>query len=123
MALIDGVIVGHIFFSPVTLDSAELAAAQLSPVAVVPDLQSQGVGSALIRAGLDGCAAKGWAAVVLVGNPAYYSRFGFRMANAQGLHCAGAEDPFLQCLALQPNALAAASGMVRFHPAFDDLED
>ena len=64
VAELNGVVVGHIFFSPVTIDSEREAppAAQLSPVAVDPPHQRTGVGSALIRAGLEQCRSKGWSA-------------------------------------------------------------
>lgn len=118
-----GVVVGHIFFSPVTLESApSRAAAQLSPVAVVPELQGQGVGSALIRAGLERCRAQGWSAVFLVGNPLYYSRFGFEMAKLRGLSCGGPHDPVLQVLELELRALDGVTGHVEFHPAFAEIE-
>jgi len=123
VAVRDGEIVGHIFFSPVTLAAeSSRAASQLSPVAVVPDCQGQGVGSCLIRAGLELCPSKGWSAVFLVGNPLYYSRFGFEMAKPRGLSCGGPHDPFLQVLELESGALAGVTGHVEFHPAFGEPE-
>jgi len=123
VALVAGDIVGHIFFSPVTIESApSCRAAQLSPVAVHPSRQGQGVGSALIRTGLSHCPSRGWAAVFLVGNPLYYSRFGFEMARPRGLSCRGPHDPFLQVLELERGALSAARGHVEFHPAFAEVE-
>jgi putative acetyltransferase len=123
VALRDGEIVGHIFFSPVTLASAPSgAAAQLSPVAVAPGCQGQGIGSRLIRAGLEECPRSGWTAVFLVGNPLYYSRFGFEMAKPRGLSCGGPHDPFLQVLELDSDALAGVTGHVVFHPAFEELD-
>jgi putative acetyltransferase len=119
----DGLVVGHVFFSPVTLESDRpaAAAAQLSPVAVLPDYQRQGVGTALIRAGLQRCAAIGWAAVFLVGNPAYYGRFGFALAAPFGFSYPGPHDPFLQVLELRPGALSGATGRIRTHPAFAEV--
>jgi len=123
VAVRESEIVGHIFFSPVTFSSApSSAAAQLSPVAVVPELQGQGIGSQLIRAGLEQCPAKGWASVFLVGNPLYYSRFGFEMAKPRGLACGGPHGPFLQVIELEPGALDDVTGDVVFHPAFAKLE-
>ena len=79
-------IVGHIFFSPVSLashpDAGPLAA--LGPVAVAPTHQGSGIGSALVRAGLERCPEHRWGAVFLVGNPAYYGRFGFELAAPLG---------------------------------------
>lgn len=124
VAQVDDRIVGHIFFSPVSFETnAATTGAQLSPVAVAPDHQRQGIGAKLIRAGLDRCPDRGWLSVFLVGNPAYYTRFGFQMAKPLGFSCAGPHDPFLQVLELAPGALAGTSGLVRFHPAFDEAEE
>ena len=123
VALVEDEIVGHIFFSPVTFESEHApAAAQLSPIAVAPSCQGQGIGSALIRAGLAECPSMGWSSVFLVGNPLYYSRFGFEMAGPRGFSCGNQDDPFLQLLELRPRALAELRGLVRFHPAFSEVE-
>ena len=123
VALLKDEIVGHIFFSPVAfeLETAPLAA-QLSPVAVSPSRQRLGIGSKLIRAGLDRCPSQGWFSVFLVGNPLYYSRFGFQMAKSRGFSCGGKHDPFLQVLELRPGALSGLSGLVRFHATFSEFE-
>jgi putative acetyltransferase len=74
----DGVIVGHILFSPVTLDSQpDLRIMGLAPMAVAPEHQRSGIGSALVRAGLEQCRQLGYQAVVVLGHPEYYPRFGF----------------------------------------------
>lgn len=123
VALVEGEILGHVFFSPVTFESeVGTGAAQLSPVAVVPSSQREGIGSELIRAGLDRCPSMGWSSVFLVGNPLYYSRFGFQMAKPRGFSCEGPHDPFLQYVELRPDALSGLSGLVRFHPTFSDFE-
>jgi predicted N-acetyltransferase YhbS len=57
-----------------------------------------------------------------VGNPLYYSRFGFEMAGPRNLSCGGPHDPFLQVLELEPGALSNAHGHVEFHEAFAELE-
>jgi putative acetyltransferase len=122
VALLEDEIVGHIFFSPVTLASKPAPpAAQLSPVAVAPSHRRRGIGSRLIRAGLERCPSRGWSSVFLVGNPHYYSRFGFEMAKPRSFSCEGAHAPFLQLLELRPGALADLSGLIRFHPAFSEL--
>ena len=117
----DGRSVGHVFFSPVGFDppAPSLRAAGLAPIAVEPGSQRRGIGSALVRAGLERCAALGWRAVFLVGSPAYYSRFGFALAAPQGF---GYGDPrfdaALQALELEPGALTGCGGRVCFHAAF-----
>ncbi len=122
-------IVGHIFFSPVEIvpnDGTiirELMVLGLAPIAVLPTEQCQGIGSALIRHSLVECARYGCKAVVVLGNPAYYSRFGFVPASSQGLRCKYAvpEEAFM-VLELELGALANRGGMVKYRSEFDDLE-
>lgn len=119
----DGAVVGHIFFSPVSFDDPHAPrACQLSPLAVLPEVQRTGIGAAIVRAGLEACAATGWTAVFLLGDPRYYSRFGFEMAGNRGLVHSGTDGEFLQVLELEAGSLAGVSGEVRFHPVFDDFE-
>ena len=78
VAEVDGKVVGHILFSPVSLtEHAYLNLMGLAPMAVVPDYQRKGIGSALVRQGLTSCKELGCRAVVVVGHPEYYPRFGF----------------------------------------------
>lgn len=115
-------VVGHIMFSPVSLSShPALAVMGLAPVAVTPTHQRQGVGSALIRAGLERCKAIGCSAVVVLGHPAYYPRFGFLPASRFGLRCAyEVPDEAFMALELQPGALKGTSGLVHYHAAFGE---
>jgi putative acetyltransferase len=114
-------IVGHIFFSPVGLEGEPGAPplGGLAPVAVEPAKQRRGIGSALVRAGLEACAPLGWRAVFLVGSPAYYSRFGFVAAAPLGFSYGDPQmDPALQLLELEAGAVSGQRGRVVFHPAF-----
>ncbi len=79
-------VVGHVLFTPVTVDGAWTAMA-LGPMAVAPERQRAGVGSALARAGLDACRALGHDVVFVLGHPEYYPRFGFVPAPPRGLTC------------------------------------
>jgi putative acetyltransferase len=92
VAVADGEVIGHVLFS--RLD-APLRALALAPVAVAPERQRQGVGSDLIGAGL--CTAKqaGWQAVFVLGEPAYYTRFGFDVDAAKSFDCPYAGDYFM----------------------------
>lgn len=123
VAEVDGEVAGHVFFSPITIETDGPAprAAQLSPVAVLPELQNRAIGSALIHAGLAECRAVGWSAVFLVGNPVYYARFGFRLAGPLGFSYPGPLDPYLQLLELEAGALAGVGGRIRLHPAFAEV--
>lgn len=119
----DGVIVGHVMFSPVTVDEhPEAKLMGLAPLAVLYDYQGRGIGSALVRAGLERCRELGVLGVVVVGHPDYYPRFGFAPASRFGLKCEYdvPEDAFL-ALELAPGALAGKSGTVRYHAAFGRL--
>jgi putative acetyltransferase len=113
------VIVGHILFShlPVhTSDGAIVPAAALAPMAVLPAYQRSGVGSALVRAGLQACADGGAQAVIVLGHPEYYPRFGFSAEAARGLR-APFSGPAFMALELAPGALPA-DGEVRYARAF-----
>jgi putative acetyltransferase len=129
----DGTLVGHIAFSPVTVggpsegsgegsgaDSGAGRLLGLAPLAVLPSWQGHGVGTELVEAGLAGARAAGAALVFVLGEPAYYRRFGFRSAAERGIaweHAAPAEA--FMALALAPGAGAAPRGVLRYHAAFD----
>src|SRR5262245_54256578 len=80
-----GVIVGHVAFSPVTVASGATGAG-LAPLAVARPQRRQGIGAELAREGLSACRAAGVGWAVVMGEPAYYARFGFRPASEVGLH-------------------------------------
>jgi len=114
-------IVGHILFTPVAIDgpSGPIPAAGLAPMAVLPGHQRQGIGSALVGAGLDACRRHGYQAVVVLGHPAFYPRFGFTPAAARGLTCEWPVPPeAFMALELDAGALAGARGVVRYRPEF-----
>ena len=79
----DGEIVGHICFTPVRVETKVILG--LAPMAVLPERQRQGIGSKLVEAGLEECRRAGFEAVVVVGHPDYYPRFGFEPAAPKGL--------------------------------------
>jgi putative acetyltransferase len=120
----DGVeIVGHIMFSPVSLAShAKLNLMGLAPMAVMPAHQRKGVGSALVRAGLERCRELGVGAVVVLGHPGYYPRFGFQPSVRFGIASEYDAPPeAFMVLELQPGYLSGVSGTVKFHAAFQDV--
>jgi putative acetyltransferase len=118
VAELDGRSVGHIFFSPVTLDRAPscFSAAGLAPLGVTPAFQRQGIGSSLVRVGLQHGPTLGWDAIFVVGDPTYYSRFGFVPAVPLGLRY---ESPAV--LELSPGVLAGCWGAVHYHQAFSQV--
>jgi putative acetyltransferase len=84
-AVVDDRIAGHVISSWVGLEGSDRRLLQLGPIGVLPELQGQGIGSALVRASLDATRALGEPLLLLEGNPAYYGRFGFVRADELGL--------------------------------------
>lgn len=123
VAEMHGAVIGHILFSPVTLDTdPALPLMGLAPMAVALEHQHSGIGSALVRAGLAQCRANGAAGVVVLGHPEYYPRFGFVPATGYGLRSEyDAPDEAFMALELMPGAFAGRKGLVRYHPAFARL--
>lgn len=123
VAVLDDRVVGHIMFSPVTMPGHEaLRLMGLAPMAVAPEHQNAGVGSALVRTGLERCAALGIGAVVVLGHPPFYPRFGFLPAMRFGIRSEHDVPPeVFMVVELQPGYLRGAAGTVRYHEAFKDL--
>ena len=116
-----GEIVGHILFSPVAIQGAAgmRLAVSLGPLAVLPAAQRGGIGSALVRGGLERCRHDGHGVAVVLGAPGYYSRFGFAPAAAAGLRSEYAASPeAFMALELVPGGLTGMSGLVTYDPAF-----
>jgi putative acetyltransferase len=113
-----GEIVGHILFSRLPIETGRriVDAVALAPMCVRPDRQRTGVGSALVRAGLEACREQAVEAVVVVGWPEYYPRFGFTAEAAQTLS-APFSGPAFMVLELRPGALSDG-GVVRYPAAF-----
>jgi putative acetyltransferase len=116
-----GEVVGHILFSPVDVRQegrAAWAAIALGPMAVLPERQGEGIGSALVRAGLARCRALGEEVVFVIGHPGFYSRLGFVPAGGSGIDSEyGGGDAFMVAT-LASGALAGRRGTVYYHQAF-----
>jgi putative acetyltransferase len=124
VAQVGGLVVGHVCFSPVTIEGCPEAPALagLAPLAVLPAFQGRGVGGALVREGVRECASLGWRAIFLLGDPDYYGRFGFELAAARGFHYESERfDPHFQVLELEAGVLVGCAGQVRYHDAFAGL--
>lgn len=124
VAEIDGRVVGHIAFSPVEIEagSGPVAGLGLAPVSVVPDLQGRGIGSALITAGLEECRQRGCSFVVVLGEPGFYSRFGFERARSFGLSNEYGADEEFRIRVFQPGALPVDGGLVKYADEFAGLD-
>jgi putative acetyltransferase len=117
-----GAIVGHIMFSPVSLlGDPACRIMGLAPMAVLPAHQRKGVGSALVRAGLEHCTHLGFGAVVVLGHPAYYPRFGFSPSARFGIGCEyDVPEEVFMVVELHDGCLRGAAGTVRYHAAFGE---
>lgn len=110
----DGALVGHVAFSPVTINGETNGWHGLGPVSVRPDRQRQGIGQALIRTGLDQLRTMNAQGCVVLGDPVYYGRFGF------------VSDPYLRYGNVPPEYFqrlafgnAVPKGEVSYHSGFD----
>jgi putative acetyltransferase len=119
-------VVGHLFLSPVTIDgncNPKSLILGLAPVAVMPEHQRSGIGSSLIRHGLAECVRVGAEAIVVLGAPAYYHRFGFRSAIEYDLRCEyDVPAEAFMVLELVPDALKNCAGTVKYRPEFSMVE-
>ncbi|MBN1817035.1 MAG: N-acetyltransferase [Sedimentisphaerales bacterium] len=113
VAEMDGNVVGHIAFSPVTISDGSPDWYGLGPISVLPEYQKQGIGKALVQEGLSRLKALGARGCVLVGDPHYYERFGFR--SGPELTREGVPQEYVLALSLGENK---ARGVVTFHQAF-----
>jgi len=116
-------IVGHILFSPVSLEEySNLDLMGLAPMAVLPEYQNQSIGSKLVESGLQCCRNKQIGAVVVLGHPEYYPRFGFRPASLFNTRSEyDVPDEVFLVLELEPEYLSEYSGTFRYDPAFNSL--
>ncbi len=113
VAEVEGEVVGHVAFSPVEFSDGTANWYALGPISVAPELQRQGIGQALVHAGLDALRALGAEGCVLVGDPGYYERFGFRSRPDCTMH--GVPQENVMSLALGQRH---AAGEITHHPAF-----
>ncbi|HAT72277.1 MAG TPA: GNAT family N-acetyltransferase [Elusimicrobia bacterium] len=116
-----GKIVGHILFSPIKIKDAagSTPALSLAPMAVLPEYQNQGIGTALVKYGLDECRKSGYKIVVVVGHAGYYPRFGFVKAGGKGLKLPfEAPDEVFMALELAPGALDGVKGTIEYPREF-----
>ncbi len=119
-----GVIAGHILFSPVKLinDKHSMKIAGLAPMAVLPEFQNQGIGSALINEGLKHCKSEDCKAVVVLGHPEYYPKFGFLPSSHYGIRSEyDVPDEVFMIIELEKNSLTNHTGIVRYHEVFNQL--
>ena len=124
VARIDGAIVGHILFTPAVarVGEEQLKGMGLAPMAVRPAHQRQGVGTALVRRGMDLLSDAGCPFVIVLGHPEYYPRFGFERASDHGLRSEfeGVPDDAFMIAVLDEDVMQGAAGVVTYRPEFSE---
>lgn len=118
--------VGHILFSPATIESGShtVQGMGLAPMAVLPDLQRQGIGSELVRVGLSKMRERNTPFVIVVGHAEYYPRFGFMRATEYGVRCQWeVPDDVFMMMVLDEAAMKDVAGLARYRPEFGGGED
>ncbi|MES9991593.1 MAG: N-acetyltransferase [Candidatus Thiodiazotropha sp.] len=122
VAIEDGVVVGHILFTPVTIDGYEAIGMGLAPMAVLPSHQRKGIGSKLVRYGLEYLRTIACPFVIVLGHPEYYPRFGFELASKYRLvsQWEGVPDEAFMVVVFDQAALPKAGGIARYRDEFDE---
>ncbi len=115
-----GQVVGHILFSdlPILTEAGTVPALALAPMAVLPELQNQGIGSALVQQGLEACRQQGHRVVVVLGHAHFYTRFGFSPKLAAHLESPFSGGDSFMAVELVPGALDGVAGRVQYPPPF-----
>ena len=126
VALKDSKIVGHILFSQAKIKNKETEKPILilAPVAVLPEFQKQGIGSSLVKKGLQACKGFGHNIIVVIGHPEFFPRFGFTPARKKGLEISfGAEVPSeaFMVYELKKGVLKDIKGIVEFPSYFEEV--
>lgn len=121
VAELDGRIVGHILFSSISIvtETVELAAVSLATMAVLPSRQRQGIGSQLVRAGVQNCRNRGHRIAVVLGHPDFYLRFGFSSELARRLESPFGGGDAWMAQELVPGAVSNIRRRVRYPFPFD----
>jgi putative acetyltransferase len=123
VAEVNNEIIGHILFSPVTIDGAvNVKVAGLAPMAAIPTWQRQGVGTQLVYAGLKSCEGAGYDAVVVLGHADYYPRFGFSPSTNYGLRCQYDVPPeVFMVKEINKGSLKEVTGVVKCYHLFNEI--
>jgi len=124
VALSGDEVVGHILFSPVyvVINGKRIDAVALAPMCVMPERQNQGIGSLLVRHGIEQMKLAGKAAIIVLGHTDYYPRFGFRHDLAKNLACDFNQYEAFMGLELIEGSLAGNAGTCRYARAFELLK-
>lgn len=118
----DGELIGHVLFSPVTLDGEDLGWQGLAPLAIATEYRQQGIAKQLINEGISSLAEFGYSGCFVLGDPNFYQRFGFTQADQFGFTSIypDAEQAF-QAQSLYGDAFAGHKGLIEYAPEFNAL--
>ena len=118
----EGEIVGYVLFTPVLIDGEDLRWQGLAPVAVKEEYRQQGIAAALIKEGFESLRDFGYPACVVLGDPAYYGRFGFEAAEKHQMRCIwDAPEGAFQVIELEEGTFSGRKGLVEYCPEFSEL--
>jgi len=122
VAVEENAVVGHILFTPVTVDGSSAVGMGLAPMAVLPSHQRKGIGSQLVRIGLEHLRQARCPFVVVLGHPAYYPRFGFGPASRYRLlsQWEGVPDEAFMVFVFDKRSLPVCGGIARYRDEFED---
>ena len=126
VAKVRGEVVGHILFTPVQIvldKGGTVEGIGLAPMAVLPGYQGKGIGSALVRRGLERVESEGFPFVVVLGHPGFYPRFGFDRASQHGIRCGyeGVPDDAFMIRVFDPQGMAGCKGTAYYRREFDQV--
>lgn len=113
-------IVGHIMHSSISVGDHSQGLAALAPMAVLPEFQNNGIGSQLVESAMEEAIKEGLSAIIVLGHPNFYPKFGFKKASAYGIICPyeGVPDEAFMVLEFSKEALMGISGTVTYSKAF-----
>jgi len=122
VAVEDGAVFGHILFTPATVEGCPAVGMGLAPMAVLPSHQRRGIGSQLVRYGLEFLRKVACPFVIVLGHPQYYPRFGFELASKYGLVCQweGVPDEAFMVIVFDSGVLPKTGGTARYLDEFNE---
>jgi putative acetyltransferase len=120
VAIVNGEVVGHIMYSPASID--DVTGAALGPMALLPEYQRQGIGSQLVEAGNRKLRASDCPFIVVLGHADFYPRFGFQPASNCGIRCEWpVPDNVFMVLVLDPEKMEGVSGLAKYRHEFSTV--
>jgi len=118
-------VVGHILFSPVEIEGQHgiIRGMGLAPMAVLSEMQHKGIGTQLVKSGIDNLRKMQCPFIIVLGHPEYYPRFGFERASLYGIKCQweGIPDDAFMILWLDKSKINRVSGLAKYRDEFSEV--